>query len=251
MLRHILPMIPKHRIYVEPFFGGGAVFWAKEKAETEVINDINAWVVTFFRVLKDTKKFARLRQALNETLHSRALYAKAKEILLRTGESDDVGIAWAVWVQTQMSFSKGIFKGWGYERKRNSGGGDVSVIKRKIDAFSETYCTRLRETYIENKDALKVINTWDDAESFFYCDPPYFNSDKGYYKNYTEEDFVKLLDRLCTIKGKFLLSSYPCEILTNYSERMNWKVCEFKKTVAVYGKRKSPKIKIECLIRNY
>lgn len=30
MLPHILPLIPKHEIYVEPFFGGGAVFWAKE-----------------------------------------------------------------------------------------------------------------------------------------------------------------------------------------------------------------------------
>lgn len=26
MLKHILPIIPEHTIYVEPFFGGGAVF---------------------------------------------------------------------------------------------------------------------------------------------------------------------------------------------------------------------------------
>ena len=25
LLKHILPLIPKHKIYVEPFFGGGAV----------------------------------------------------------------------------------------------------------------------------------------------------------------------------------------------------------------------------------
>ena len=250
MLRHILPLIPEHRIYVEPFFGGGAVFWAKEKAEVEVINDSNAWVITFFRVLKDPAKFARLRQKLNETLHSRLLYAKAKEVLLRTGESDDVEIAWALWVQTQMSFSKGIFKGWGYARK-GSGGGAVSTTNHKIEAFSETLCARLRGTYIENNDALKVINTWDDEGSFFYCDPPYFNSEMGYYKNYTEEDFIKLLDRLCTINGKFLLSSYPCEILAGYVKKKNWKMCEFKKTVAVNGKRKSPKVKTECLVRNY
>jgi DNA adenine methylase len=35
MLKHILPMIPKHTCYVEPFVGGGAVFWAKQQAKVE------------------------------------------------------------------------------------------------------------------------------------------------------------------------------------------------------------------------
>lgn len=250
MLRHILPLIPKHRIYIEPFFGGGAVFWAKDKSDVEVINDINNWVITFFRVLKDPVKFARLKKKLNETLHSRALYRKARDILLRAGGNDEIEIAWGLWVQTQMSFARGIFKSWGYS-KRKSGGGAASAIRHKIDAFSETLCDRLRETQIECNDALKVINAWDDAESFCYCDPPYWNSDKGFYKNYTEDDFVKLLDRLCAIKGKFLLSSYPCEILTDYTKRKNWKIDEFKKKLAVYGKRKLQKTKTECLVRNY
>jgi hypothetical protein len=37
----ILDMMPQHRIYVEPFFGGGAVFFAKPKSPMEVINDTN------------------------------------------------------------------------------------------------------------------------------------------------------------------------------------------------------------------
>ncbi|GJQ05738.1 DNA adenine methylase [Capnocytophaga canimorsus] len=52
MLPHILPLIPEHQIYVEPFFGGGAVFWAKEPAKSEIINDFNANVVNFYEVLK-------------------------------------------------------------------------------------------------------------------------------------------------------------------------------------------------------
>ena len=47
MLPHILPLIPEHQIYVEPFFGGGAVFWAKQPAKAEIINDFNANVVNF------------------------------------------------------------------------------------------------------------------------------------------------------------------------------------------------------------
>lgn len=41
MLKRILPLIPRHTQYVEPFFGGGAVFWAKPESEVEVVNDIN------------------------------------------------------------------------------------------------------------------------------------------------------------------------------------------------------------------
>ena len=41
MLSIILPMIPEHNLYCEPFFGGGAVFFAKEPSKIEVINDTN------------------------------------------------------------------------------------------------------------------------------------------------------------------------------------------------------------------
>ena len=39
MLPHILPMIPRHRIYLEAFAGGASVFWAKKPSQVEVLND--------------------------------------------------------------------------------------------------------------------------------------------------------------------------------------------------------------------
>ena len=51
MLPHILPLIPEHRTYVEPFFGGGAVFWMKPPSEYEVVNDINSRLITFYKAL--------------------------------------------------------------------------------------------------------------------------------------------------------------------------------------------------------
>ena len=68
MLSVILPMIPEHSIYVEPFFGGGAVFWAKEPAQVEFINDINGEVANFYRVLQTD--YDALKREVDQTLHS-------------------------------------------------------------------------------------------------------------------------------------------------------------------------------------
>ena len=47
LARQIVSMIPEHRLYCEPFFGGGAVFFAKPPASVEVINDTNGELINF------------------------------------------------------------------------------------------------------------------------------------------------------------------------------------------------------------
>jgi DNA adenine methylase len=49
--------IPKHRVYVEPFFGGGSVFFAKPLAEVNVINDIDEQLISFYREFRELPKF--------------------------------------------------------------------------------------------------------------------------------------------------------------------------------------------------
>lgn len=37
MARHIVPVIPQHKIYTEAFCGGAAIFFLKDQSEVEVI----------------------------------------------------------------------------------------------------------------------------------------------------------------------------------------------------------------------
>ena len=49
----ILPLIPPHKLYAEVFVGGGAIFWAKPKSDTEVINDTNRELINFYEVVQN------------------------------------------------------------------------------------------------------------------------------------------------------------------------------------------------------
>jgi DNA adenine methylase len=44
----ILDLIPEHQLYCEPFCGGAAIFFAKEPAKVEIINDTNRELINFF-----------------------------------------------------------------------------------------------------------------------------------------------------------------------------------------------------------
>jgi DNA adenine methylase len=86
----------------------------------------------------------------------------------------------------------------------------------------------------------------------FYCDPPYFNSDCGHYNGYSVDDFESLLKVLSKIEGKFLLSSYPSDILKQYTSKYKWKQQTKEFTVSVaHNSTKPLKKKIEVLTANY
>ena len=247
MLVHILPKIPDHQTYIEPFFGGGSVFFAKERSRAEVVNDINNRLITFYKVLK--YDFQEIEKLIDETFHSRAQYKESADLYKSQADeiNNPVACAWAVWMQTNMSFSHGIGKGFGYDRKGSS---PFSHYNRKLN-FTDAYQERFKRVTIECYDVLKVIKAYDSPDAFFYLDPPYVSSDQGHYSGYTIEDFTNLLDACSKMKGKFLLSSYPESILMEYREKFGWKSEDHEKTIAVNGKRKEPRKKIECLTWNY
>jgi site-specific DNA-adenine methylase len=80
-VKTIVPIIPEHKCYVEPFFGGGWVFFAKEKSKVEVINDINSQLVNFYEVLRTQPKEFEERMK-NVEFHNR-INNTIEEILRR------------------------------------------------------------------------------------------------------------------------------------------------------------------------
>ena len=112
----------------------------------------------------------------------------------------------------------------------------------------------MEHVQIENYDACRVIELYDTLDAFHYIDPPYIDSNQGHYDGYSREDFIRLLQCLSKIKGKFLLSSYPSDLLNLYSKEFGWYTKEFKKPLSakkgVLGTKRD-RYKTEVLTANY
>lgn len=244
MIKDILPLIPDHKIYVEPFFGGGAIFWAKEPVQCEVINDVNGNVTNFFQVLKHD--FFRLQEAIEQTPHSRDIYSQAMVVYKCPWLFDRIVRAWSFWVVTNQGFSCKIGT-WGYDRSKAA-----HRVANKVEAFKEVLSDRLRYTQITNDPADRVITSRDSPETFVYADPPYINTNQGHYGGYTEEHFQRDLDALSRIEGKFLLSTFQSDIIDKYIKKFNWCSMPIEKQLSAgNGRLRKSKKKVEVLTANY
>lgn len=242
LVKRLLALIPAHDLYCEPFFGGGALFFAKPPSEIEVINDTNGEVVIFFKVVQT--QFKELEKEIKATLHSRQLWKKARVVYENPEMFTDVKRAWAFWTLANQGFA-GLLTSWSFGKDDSK---EDSVAKKRED-FSKMYADRLKKVQIECNDAVRVIKLRDYNKAFFYCDPPYINTHQGHYKGYMEADYKRLLDALTKIKGKFILSSYPNPILKTYIRKYKWNIHSVTKKVAVT--KLTDKVKTEMMVFNY
>jgi DNA adenine methylase len=242
----ILPLIIPHNLYCEPFFGGGAIFFAKEKSQVEVINDINLFAVNFYEECQ--LNFEALQRLVQATPHSRNSHRQAWVIYNNPDMFSKLRRAWAFWVLTTLGFSGMISNSFGYGVKQNK---SELRTNNKRQSFLPELKQRLDIVQIERTDAMRVIKSRDREDTFFYLDPPYPNADQAHYSGYTMANFIELLELLKTIKGKFLLSSYPYAELEKYSRENGWTQFKIEQRLTVSAKAGTGRKKIETLTANY
>jgi DNA adenine methylase len=247
LVNEILPLIPVHNLYAEPFFGGGAIFFAKPQSAVEVINDTNTEVMNFYKTVQNN--FIELEKHVKISLHSRKMYNEASVVYNNPDMFNEIKRAWAFWTLSAQGFAGMIDGSWGYDISKNT---TSKKIANKRDAFTEDFAIRLQNSQIECTDAIRIITSRDNDNAFFYCDPPYVGSNCGHYDGYTQSDFDELLQVLSKIKGKFLLSSYPNDKLKEFVKANGWYQRTIEMGVTVAAKYDKPrKIKTEVLTANY
>lgn len=245
LIRHILPLIPEHTTYTEAYVGGAALYFAKQPSELEVINDVNGNLVNFYRILKS--EFSQLKILIDQTLHSRREHEYAQIVYEFPEFFEPVRRAWALWVLSKMSFASKLDGSFGYDKARNS---VAKKVRNARDSFTESLSTRLELTQIEQTDALRIIRSRDTDKAFHFVDPPYVGTDCGHYSGtYNLMDFQNLLELLTQIKGKFMLTMFPHEMLDKFVKRNGWKVHEVERTISASKTRRRKQV--ELIVRNY
>lgn len=247
MLQHILPRLRQHNNYTEAFFGGGAVFFAKQPAELETINDINNNVVNFYEVLQTD--FEKLQKKISLTLASRYQLNRAIEVY-HNKRINKVDRAWAFWVATNLGFSNKI--GGGLKWSNIKGNSVSKMVGSKKDRFTQLLQTRIENAIIENKDAIEVLEGRDSEITLHYVDPPYVNCHQGHYGGYALKDYQNLLETLATLKGGFVLSCFPDSLLDEFIANKGWYVKSFDMHSSAKDRRvKVNHRKTELLVSNY
>lgn len=218
MVKTILPMIPSHRIYCEPYFGGGAVFFAKPPSYLEAINDINENLVTFYLLLQNN--FEELNKKIQQTLCCESEWKRARAIW-QGKKATQLERAWAVWMLTNFSFSGSPDGGWKW--CNGSAGSHVGrVMRHSRENFTVALHERIKDVQISCRDAMLCIDQRDTKDTFFYLDPPYPGCVQKHYRGFTFENLEALLTRLATIKGKFLLSQFMSDTLMEHIAKNGW-----------------------------
>ena len=214
----LLPLLPDAHHYCEPFGGSAAVLLNRAPAPVETYNDIDGDVVTFFRVLREQGEALvdalRLtpfsRQEFYEAVRAdggqvdaleraRQFFVRARQV--RTGLAQTASLGrWANCKQTSRSDMAGAVSRWW-----NSVEGLTEVIER------------LRRVQIENRQAVDVIQLYDDGDTLFYCDPPYPHESrkdsKAYRYEMADDEHVRLAELLNGIAGKAAVSGYRCRLM--------------------------------------
>lgn len=246
MLKHILPRIPEHEIYVEPFVGGGAVFWAKKPSYLEVLNDMNGFVMNFYRVLK--QNFNDLLVEIESTLLSEELHSLAYKVYNNPQMYGDVKQAWAFWFLSNFSFNNDLTGGIKFDN--GTAGSHVGrFTDRRKQEFVYAYSQRLKYTHLPNRDAISIIGQRNKINAFHFLDPPYPKSNQGHYKGYTIKDLTQLLEKCENITGRFMLSNYNLPIIRKFAEKNGWIVEEFDMRLS--ASRENKQRKKEILVMNY
>jgi DNA adenine methylase len=215
-------------LYVEPFVGGGSIFFHKNPSVLEVINDLDERIYTIFN---GAQKFNHddIAKELNGD------YTKDEFNAIKKSNPTD-------------EFQKFCKHYYLLKKSIMAAGRGMSNNNTTMKVKLEGYKERLEDVIIHNTDYKELIEKYDSTETFFYLDPPYEKS-AIVYKHH-RLNINEMYDLLYNIKGKFLMSYNNSELAREIFKDFNVYEVETKYASGHGCVREDNKI-TELLISNY
>ena len=242
--RKLVPMLHRHTRYVEVFFGGGSMFFRKDKAKINILNDLHNDVINLYiSVAEDFNEFKRYAKHI---LLSRTLHENFRKHIHENKSFDipDVKRAAMYFFVLKTAFNKNPFLPLSKDARWNDG------ILDDLEASR----LKLQDTYIECMDFRKLFDKYKpDENDMWYLDPPYVaatDRNDYYIHSFKDEDHGDLktmCDDIDKTGGKFMVSYDNRPITWNTYRHYNIQEIPIKYA----GQLHSDEKKIELVITNY
>ena len=197
LAKRIIKVFPKHTAYVEPFVGGGQVFFHKDPSPVEILSDKDGEIINVFRVCQN--HYEELLRYFRFVLVSRSWF----DLLKKTDPTTLTDIQRAArYLYLRKNAYAGLILYPVYRRQVVQQPG--FNLERLPELIEKTH-KRLERVQIECAPYEDILEHYDRKGTLFFCDPPYYGR-KLYRFNFTHADFEKLAERLAKLKGKFVLT---------------------------------------------
>ena len=181
LAQKILQGVPKHNVYMEPFFGTGTLFWAKERAQYNFLNDKDDDVFNLWVVFRDRKE--ELLEAVEMAPYSMSLFKH----WTKNKETDPI--------QKAVRFL--YLSNYSYMGKSDTlHSTTVNSKKLLIENFLKCNIEFNRFLNSDFRDFFKQISVRDNDSVFCYCDPPYIGTADNYSYSFIEKDTIDLFQIL-------------------------------------------------------
>lgn len=189
-----------HATYAEAFVGMGGVFLRRESAPgSEVINDLNGELATFWRILQ--RHYVPFMDMMKFQITTRREFDR----LAATDPATLTDLERAArFLYLQRTAFGGKPKGQNFGVSLDRGGRfNVTTLAPLLEELHE----RLAGVVIESLPYGDFIRRYDRPATLFYLDPPYYGSEGDYGKNlFGRDDFAALAELLRGLSGRFLMS---------------------------------------------
>ncbi len=215
--KNIISLFPsgyKKMTYLEPFFGSGAIFFNKGRSTIETINDIDLNIFNLFKQIRENGEV--LSDLILNTPWHREEYRLS---YIKT--DNDLENARRMLVRYWFSIGARANTITGFRTNVLKNGGNYSSFHAKLPLLIKDVADRLKSepgalVQIECKDALGLIDRYNQDNVLMFLDPPYVLSTrtnkKIYNHEFTDNDHFRLCSLIKDSKAKILISGYDNDL---------------------------------------
>lgn len=234
----IIKHFPPHKIYIEPFFGAGGMFFSKKKAKFNIVNDLDNDVFNLFQVVMNNKtEFEKLFYEM--PIHSELLnYWKQNK------ETEPIKKALRfIFISLFMPFGHQGTIDLNPENAKNN---FFKMLDKTHELLFNVKFSNLDFEKFIIPTAKRIISSGADInDAFIYNDPPYIGTTDNYSNSFTKDDHCRLLDVNLETGSKFAISEFDNDFVLSEAEKRGL-------NVQIIGERQNIKNKrTEILITNY